>query len=133
MSPTQNIVYIEDEPFMIDMVHQILRVLGYDFKVTGATSGEQGLAIMRDQKTDILLLDLTMPESSGWDVYRAMKQDKHLADIPVIVVSATIPEAGRTIIEDLPPVEDYITKPFNVDRLIRSIREVSQNASSLSL
>lgn len=124
MTDTSNVVYIEDEPFMIDMVDQVLRISGYNFKLTGATSGAEGLALLRRQRPDVLLLDLTMPDTNGWDIYREIKQDARLADIPVIVISATIPEAGRTIVNELPPVADYITKPFNVDRLIRSVREV---------
>ena len=54
-----------------------------------------------------------MPNTNGWDVYREMKSDENLTDIPVIVISATVPERGRTIVEELPPVDDYIIKPFN--------------------
>jgi CheY-like chemotaxis protein len=111
---------------MIDMVDQLLQILGYNCAVTGATSGDQGLALLREQKADILLLDLTMPNCNGWEVYRAMKQDQALADIPVIVISAMVPESGHILFDDLPPVDDYIIKPFNVDRLIRSIRQVTR-------
>ena len=128
MTKEPKILYIEDEPFMIEMVDQVLKISGYKYKVTGATSGDQGLAMLRQQQTDLLLLDLTMPDTNGWDIYREMKRDENLANIPVIVISATIPDRGRTIIDELPPVNDYITKPFNVDRLIRSVREVAQNS-----
>lgn len=127
MTKEPKILYIEDEPFMIEMVDQVLKISGYKYTVIGATSGDQGLSMLRQQQTDLLLLDLTMPDTNGWDIYREMKRDKNLVNIPVIVISATIPDQGRTIIDELPPVSDYITKPFNVDRLIRSVRNVSQN------
>jgi two-component system, OmpR family, response regulator VicR len=126
MSTVPTILYIEDEPMMIDMVTQILRLSGYNCRMQGINSGDEGLAIMRQQRTDVLLLDLTMPNTNGWDIYREMKQDQTLANIPVIVISATVPEQGCHIVDDLPPVEDYITKPFDVDRLLGALREITQ-------
>lgn len=120
------ILYIEDERPVIDLVREALRLAGY--KVVGATSGRQGLALMRERKPDLILLDLMMPDINGWDVYREMKTDKDLADIPVIVVSAKVPEYDNIVIDDLPPVEDYITKPFDVEELIRSVKEILGNS-----
>jgi DNA-binding response OmpR family regulator len=77
---------------------------------------------MRRRKPDLLLLDLMMPQLNGWDIYRAMKSDETLSSVPVIVITARVPSSNRIIIEDLPPVDDYITKPFDVERLIRSIQ-----------
>jgi CheY-like chemotaxis protein len=127
MIVSPNILYIEDEPLMLDMVKQILRASGYPCQLKGTTSAAEGLEIMRERKTDVVLLDLTMPNTNGWDVYRQMKQDETLAEIPVIVISATIPERDKHIAEDLPPVDDYITKPFDVNRLLRSVRQVMED------
>ncbi len=122
MAKKPYILYIEEEQPTIEMVREALKSTGY--KVVGATSGKQGLAMMRERKPDILLLDLMMPDINGWDVYRAMKTDKKLADVPVIVISAREPEGSHIIIQDLPPVEDYIPKPFDVERVIRSIQKL---------
>jgi DNA-binding response OmpR family regulator len=119
------ILYIEDERPVIDLVREALKLAGY--KVVGATSGQQGLAMMRDRRPNLVLLDLMMPDINGWDVYREMKQDETLNGIPVIVVSAKVPEAGNIIIRDLPPVNDYITKPFDVEQLIRSVKGLLRN------
>ncbi len=78
---------------------------------------------MRQRKPDLLLLDLMMPHVSGWDVYRAMKSDESLADIPVIIITARVLTQGLTLIEGLPPVNDYLTKPFDVKRLIRAVQQ----------
>ena len=126
MSKGPNILYIEDEQLMIDMVDQILNLSGYDYQMRGITSGEKGLEIMRQHKTDVLLLDLIMPQTNGWDVYREMKQDKSLADIPVIVISASLPEKGHKLADDLPPVDDYITKPFDIKQLISSVKKITE-------
>jgi DNA-binding response OmpR family regulator len=114
------ILCIDDERPTLDLIAQALKLVGY--QVTGVTSGEQGLALMRRRKPDLLLLDLMMPQLNGWDIYRVMKSDEHLANVPVIVITARVLSYNRIIIEDLPPVDDYITKPFDVERLIRSIQ-----------
>ena len=116
------IIYIEDERPMIELVREALKFSGYP--LVGATSGKQGLALMQERKPDLLLLDLMMPDVSGWDVYRSMKADAELRDVPVIVITAKVLESGRKIAEDLPPVDDYITKPFGPDRLIRSVQNL---------
>lgn len=113
------ILYIDDERTAIKLIGEALKLSGYD--VRGATSGRQGLAMMRDEKPALLLLDLGLSDMSGAEVYRQIKQDPLLNDVPVIVVSGKIPEAGLQIVADLPPVDDYITKPFKINRLVRSM------------
>jgi CheY-like chemotaxis protein len=70
-----------------------------------------------------------MPELDGWEVYRQIKDDQTLADIPVIVVTAKIPQRDRILIDGYPPVDDYITKPFDVEQLIRSVQNLLQKSS----
>jgi DNA-binding response OmpR family regulator len=78
--------------------------------------------MIRKRRPDVLLLDLMMPDFNGWDVYRELKTDETLADIPVIVVTAKTPEDDRVVIQDLPPADEYITKPFDVERLVTSVQ-----------
>jgi DNA-binding response OmpR family regulator len=125
MGKAHHILYIEDERPMLELVREAMKLAGHT--LDGALSGEQGLARMREHKPDLVLLDLMMPGINGWDVYREMKRDEHLADIPVIVVTAKVPEYGGQIVEGLPPVQDYITKPFDVERLIRSVEKLLQD------
>jgi len=119
MATDPHILYIEDERPVLELARWAFNLSGY--KLSAATSGQQGLTMMRQRKPDLLLLDLMMRDFNGWDVYREIKNDEQLADIPVIVVTATSLEHSRTIIDDLPPVDGFITKPFDVDRLIRSV------------
>lgn len=127
MSQEPFILYIDDERPTLDLIAQALKFAGYT--ITGVTSGEQGLALMRERKPDLLLLDLMMPDLSGWDVYRIMKSEEALADIPVIIITARVLSQDRVLIEGLPPVDDYITKPFDVKRLIRAIQRFVPPAS----
>jgi CheY-like chemotaxis protein len=127
MDANLHILYIEDERPVFELVRHALRLAGYD--IHGAVDGRQGLALIRQQKPDLLLLDLMMPELDGWEVYRQIKDDQTLADIPVIVVTAKIPQRDRILIDGYPPVDDYITKPFDVEQLIRSVQNLLQKSS----
>ena len=123
MSPKDPfILFIEDERPMLELVRQSVKLAGYT--VTGATSGREGLDLMQQKKPDLLLLDLMMPGINGWDVYRSIKADAILADVPVIVITAKIPPADLVIVQGLPPAEDYITKPFDIASLIRAIEKL---------
>ncbi len=115
------ILYMEDEREMIDLVGKILQPYGY--KLMGATSGKQGLVMMQERPPDLVLLDLMMYDTNGWDVYRQMKQDDSLANIPVIVITAKSLDDDQKIADDLPPVDAYIPKPFDPQRLIQTIQD----------
>jgi len=120
MAPEATILYIEDERPVLELVRQTFIMVGYNF--VGATSGREGMNLMRQSPPSVLLLDLMMPDFNGWDVYREMKRDEVLARIPVIVVTATIPTNGHIIVKGLPPADDYITKPFDIEQLIRAVQ-----------
>lgn len=119
------ILYIEDERPVLELVRQAFKMMGHT--IAGATSGRQAMKLMERFTPRVVLLDLMMPDFNGWDVYREMKRDERLAGVPVIVVTAKVPNQGRTIIDDLPPVDDYITKPFDVEKLIRAVETFLQS------
>ena len=120
MAKEPHILYIEDERATFDLVNQALKLLGY--RVVRANSGQQGLTMMKKQKPDLLLLDLMMPDVNGWDVYRAVKTDETLADIPVIVITARLSDYDRTVIADLPEADGYIVKPFDVEQVVQIVQ-----------
>ena len=116
------ILCIEDEPEMIELMKLILRREGYD--VTGAVGGKEGLDAIRREKPDVILLDLMMPEVDGWEVYRQMKADDELKEIPVIIVTAKAQSIDKVLGLYIAKVDDYITKPFGPSELSRSVRKV---------
>jgi CheY-like chemotaxis protein len=120
MAKEAHILYIEDERATFDLVNQALKPLGY--RVVRANSGQQGLTMMKKQKPDLLLLDLMMPDVNGWDVYRAVKTDETLADMPVIVITARLSDYDRTVIADLPQADGYIVKPFDVEQIVQIVQ-----------
>ena len=116
------VVCIEDEPEMIDLVKLILRRA--DFEFVGAVGGRKGLNAVRRLKPDLVLLDLMMPDVDGWEVYRQMKADDALKDIPVIVITAKAQSIDRVLGLHIAKVDDYITKPFGPHELLESVHSI---------
>jgi CheY-like chemotaxis protein len=80
------ILCIEDDPDMIDYIKLILGKAGYE--VVGAEGGANGLQAMRQEKPDLILLDLMMPEMDGAEVLLRKKEDPAIRQIPVIALTA---------------------------------------------
>lgn len=116
------VVCIEDEPEMIDLVRLILGRRG--FLVIGANGGIEGLEAVRQEKPDLVLLDLMMPDMDGWEVYQQIKADPELSDIPVVVVTAKAQSIDKVLGLHIAKVDDYITKPFGPQELLESVEKL---------
>ena len=128
MSDKKLILCIEDEAEMIALTQLVLEREG--FEVLGAVGGKQGLELMRQEKPDLVLLDLMMPDMDGWEVYRQMKVDETLATIPVIVVTARAQNIDKVLGLQVAKVDDYITKPFGPKELLASVNRILENTAS---
>ena len=116
------ILCVEDEPEMIDLMRLILGRKG--FEVKGAAGGVEGLRMIRQEKPDLVLLDLMMPDMDGWEVYQQMKADPDLKGIPVIVVTAKAQSIDKILGLHIAKVDDYVTKPFGPQELLQSVERV---------
>ena len=88
-----------------------------------AGNGEDGLELAELERPNLILLDLRMPGMSGWDVLMALKADRKLRRIPVIIMTATVPEAEEYKIRGM-RAAGYLAKPFSADELMRQVKQV---------
>jgi CheY-like chemotaxis protein len=118
---SKKIIIIEDEPDTAEMYAEMMRICGY--QVVKYYGGVPAVAQVTEQQPAAVLLDLMMPDLSGLEVLRFMKEDPALVNVPVIIVSAkTLPsdieeglEAGAAV---------YLTKPVSFSDLKRAIDRV---------
>ncbi len=129
MADKKRILYIEDEPEMIDLTRYVLEREG--FELLGIVGGLKGLEAIKREKPDLVLLDLMMPDIDGWEVYRRMKADEELADIPVIIVTAKAQSVDKALGLHVAKVDDYITKPFGPKDIVNSVRRVLAKKKSV--
>jgi CheY-like chemotaxis protein len=107
-SNKKTVLIIEDEADAAELFAEMMRVSG--FRVVKTSSSAPAIAIMTDEKPDVVLLDIMMPEVSGLDILRQMRADPALVNIPVVVVSAmSMPTDIRHGMEA--GASTYLTKP----------------------
>lgn len=122
MTYTARVLCIDDEPGVVELVSLILK--SQNIQVDGANSGTEGLKAMRIDPPDAVLLDVMMPEMDGWEVYKNMRTDDNLKDIPVIIVTARNSSFEEIIARERAGVSDYVTKPFLPNDLRKSLAKV---------
>ncbi len=118
----KTILCIEDEAGMLDLFRLILERRG--FRVLGALDAQTGLDLMQKEKPALVLLDIMMPQVDGWEVFRQMKTDENLKDIPVIIVTARTQPIDVILARHVAKVDDYITKPFGPQELWQRVDQV---------
>jgi DNA-binding response OmpR family regulator len=116
LTKTQKILIIEDEP---DMVRGLRDAMVFEgFEVVSAGTGEQGLALMKQEHPGLVLLDLMLPDLNGYDICRKIRQEDPFT--PIIMLTARSQEADK--IRGLEAgADDYVTKPFSVGELLARI------------
>jgi two-component system, OmpR family, response regulator RegX3 len=109
------VLVIEDEPAYVDALEVALEREG--FTVAAALDGREGLRAFREERPDIVLLDLMLPGMPGLDVLRKVRAE---GDVPVIVLSAKDSESDVVTALEL-GADDYLTKPYSVRELVARI------------
>jgi two-component system KDP operon response regulator KdpE len=112
------VLVVDDEPQILRVIRASLPLRGYE--VITASSGEEALDEIGKQVPDLIILDLVMPEMSGLDVCRRVRE---FSTVPIIVLSAKGAESDKVAALDL-GADDYVTKPFGMDELLARVRAV---------
>ena len=106
------VLVIDDDPTAREMMLRYLVREGFD--VVTAQDGDEGLRVAREIVPSVITLDVVMPEKDGWDVLRALKSERELADIPVVMLTV-IDEKNKGYALG---ASDYVIKPVNRERLL---------------
>jgi len=117
MTPAR-ILIADDDASIRRLLKMSLRYQNY--AVVEARNGREALSEMRGGNVDLVLLDLMMPEVSGWDVLRERTADPSLQRIPIIVMTATNERAATVSLLNA-AVDAIVAKPFDLDALEASI------------
>lgn len=118
----KKIVYIEDDLEMIYLIKMILERKGYE--IVSVSDGLKGFETVEQEKPDLVMLDLMMPNIDGWDIYHQLKTNETTNSIPVIVISAKAQPIDKVLGLQIAKVNNYISKPFRPQELIDSIEEI---------
>src|SRR5690606_28600375 len=108
------VLVIDDSPTITKVVQLVLTKAGY--QVQTAADGEQGLASVRAQRPDLILLDFVMPRMNGYQFCRELVADAKLRDIPVVLMSAKGDQVGERFVKVM-GIVDSITRPFSPEAI----------------
>jgi two-component system, OmpR family, alkaline phosphatase synthesis response regulator PhoP len=117
----EQILVVEDDEDILELLKYNLAKEG--FRVTLATSGEEGLRAVKSSLPDLLVLDLMLPGMDGLEVCRALTRDSRTSRLPIIMVTAKGEEADIVTGLEL-GAADYVTKPFSPKVLLARVRAV---------
>jgi DNA-binding response OmpR family regulator len=114
------ILIVDDEADLVSVLRFGLQVEG--FEVISAFDGEEGLKLARDQRPDLVVLDLMLPKMDGYQVCRALKFDERFRSIPVFILSARSGEQDRKLAHEM-GADAFVTKPYDMRDLVTRVRE----------
>lgn len=125
---SQTILIIEDEAQIVTVLRGYLERAG--FTVRAARDGRTGLFMARQERPDLILLDLMLPGMDGLDVARALRQEREprMANVPLIMLTARVEESDKLIGLEL-GADDYITKPFSPREVVARVRALLRRAT----
>lgn len=126
----KTVLSVDDEDHVREFVATVLEENSYSPIL--ATNGEEAMDIIRQQKPDLIIMDILMPKQSGIRLYRELKTSESLRDIPVIIYSGV---AKRTALraqaaqtesggESIPDPDAYLEKPVTPERLAATVKEL---------
>jgi two-component system, OmpR family, phosphate regulon response regulator PhoB len=117
-----SVLVVDDDPIILDVVEMVLRGRGLD--VDTRSSGRDAVLAAHDQHPDCAVVDVSMPDMSGLDVCRALREDQTTSDIPIILLT------GRGQWLDVASgfdagADDYLVKPFTPQDLLTRVEALT--------
>ncbi len=121
------ILIVDDEVHIRMLLEQTLEELEEDYgaEILSAQNGEEGLALIRSEKPDVVFLDIMMPKLNGYEVCQRVKEDPAITDIGIVLLTAKGQEVDRRQGLEL-GASRYMTKPFDPDEVLKVAKELLQ-------
>jgi DNA-binding response OmpR family regulator len=116
----KSVVVVNDSPELLELAETLLRDEELDVKV--ALMGSKALELIRTTMPDLVILDVRLPDVSGWDILQTLKLDTRTASIPVLVCSAAVQELRELEGQLASMGVDVLIKPFAIDTLLAKVR-----------
>ena len=128
----KRILVVDDESHVVIYLETLLQDNGYE--TVSAANGIEGMKQVKNEKPDLICLDITMPEQSGIRFYRDLKEDPDFRSIPIVIVTAVTgagsePEPLKKFVEDykeIPFPEALFSKPIKQQKFLDRIAELLQ-------
>ena len=118
----KKILVVDDNPDVIFSVKSGLESLTDEYQIIGAESGKKCLELLETETPDLILLDIMMPDMSGWKTFDKIKENEAWRNIPIVFLTARTDRVAKNAGSFLG--EDYIEKPFEIKDLKERIDKI---------
>jgi two-component system cell cycle response regulator DivK len=118
------ILIIEDNEKNLKLVRDVLQVKGHATLEAG--TAEDGIALARERKPDLILMDIQLPGMSGIEALKVLRADATTAAIPVIAVTASVMQQDRRLITEA-GFDGYVGKPINLKEFLEAVRSTLED------
>ena len=112
----KRILIVDDDPHISELVHVNLDAAGYD--VDRASNGHEAIDHIATRHPDLIVLDVMMPEMDGWELCKTIRDDPECRNIRIVMLTARDTDRDKMIGKGVFGVDDYLTKPFDLDELL---------------
>lgn len=119
------VLIVDDEKDILDLVRYHLEKAGFQCLV--GTDGSTALRLMREQRPDLLILDLMLPGLDGLEICRLLRRDPATARLPIIMLTAKAEEVDRVVGLEV-GADDYVVKPFSPRELVARVKTILRRA-----
>jgi CheY-like chemotaxis protein len=115
----ENVLVVDDEAHILELVSVNLLSRGY--QVSEAKNGTEALAQLRVNQPSLMVLDIKLPDFTGWELLKRIKGDPHIgSDFPVLIMTASSTETFVNL-DTYPSVVEILIKPFSITRLVSAV------------
>jgi two-component system, OmpR family, response regulator len=118
----KRILILEDEPNIVESLSFILTRAG--FEVSSEADGAQAMAVIGRQRPDLVILDVMLPNRSGFDILRDIKGQAGTAGLPVLMLTARGQARDRQAAEAL-GTDEFMTKPFSNEDIVATVKRLA--------
>jgi len=125
--PLARVPVVDDEPDLVRILEFGLKAAGY--QVDTAYDGQEGLKKAREQKPDIILLDLMLPKLDGYKVCRLLKFDERYKHIPIMILSARTQEGDQNLAHEM-GANRFLTKPYEFAEILEHIKALLKQSAA---
>ncbi len=116
----RDVLVVEDDREINELVGAYVQIAGFEYR--SALDGASALAEARQRQPSLIVLDLMLPDTDGFEVCRKLKQEKHTSGIPIVMLTALSDEEHHRKGREC-GAADYLTKPFDPDVLMAAIKD----------
>jgi len=120
------VLIVDDEPDVIEVVNLCFNLRWPEADVVSATTGEGGLRLVEDEKPDLILLDIMLPDTDGFQLCQEIRR---FSDVPIVMLTARAGEVDKVRGLEM-GADDYVTKPFSHLELLARVRAVLRRYES---